>query len=58
MHSKIYNNHEHFVISSGKSLSFNGNLAHAQQISQLLEISIFLKEITFPNQEKIGFFNF
>ena len=32
---KIYNNHEHLVISSGKSSSFNGNLAHAQQISQL-----------------------
>ena len=31
----IYNNHEHLVISSGKSSSFNGNLALAQQISQL-----------------------
>jgi hypothetical protein len=29
----------HFVISSGKSLSFNGNLAHAQQISQLFSTS-------------------
>ena len=34
-HSQIYNNHEHLVISLEKFSSFNGNLAHEQQISQL-----------------------
>jgi hypothetical protein len=33
---QAFNNHEHLIISSEKFSSFNGNLAHAQQISQLL----------------------